>query len=151
MAKRLAATVGATHLRIDTLEQALRDLCGVEVTTEGYEMVYRIAADQLELGLSVVGDSCNPVQASRQKWRQIAHNAGVPCVDIEVVCSDPDEHRTRVEARKPEVPGLVLPTWTAVVQREVHPWTTDRVQIDTAGKTVNEAFATLLQALERAP
>ena len=46
----------AIHLRIDTIEQVLRELCGMEVEGEGSRLAYRIAADNLLLGLEVVAD-----------------------------------------------------------------------------------------------
>lgn len=48
---RLASHLKAVHLRIDTIEQALRDLCGIVVEGEGYRLAYRIAADNLRLGV----------------------------------------------------------------------------------------------------
>ena len=57
LARRLARHLGAVYLRIDTVEQALRDLCSFEVEGEGYRLAYRVAADNLKLGVSVVIDT----------------------------------------------------------------------------------------------
>src|SRR5690349_19807927 len=96
-ARRLARELGAVHLRIDTIEQALRDE-GVSLTgPEGYVVAYRIAEDNLRLGNSVVADSVNPLSITRQAWRDVAARAAVPFVEIEVICSDVAEHRRRVE------------------------------------------------------
>ena len=65
LSRQLARRFGAAYLRIDTIEQALRDLCGVAVTGEGYRLSYRVAADNLQLGVSVVADSCNPIELTR--------------------------------------------------------------------------------------
>ena len=43
LARALAREMGAVYIRVDTIEQALRDLCGVEVGGEGYDLGYRIA------------------------------------------------------------------------------------------------------------
>ena len=56
LSQRLAQTLNAVHLRIDTIEQALRDLLGARVEGEGYRLAYRIAADNLRLGRAVVAD-----------------------------------------------------------------------------------------------
>ena len=56
-----------------------------------------------------------------------------------VISSDPDEHRRRAEQRDIDVPGLVRPTWQAIVDREYDPWERDRVVIDTAVVGVAEA------------
>lgn len=149
LAKLLARHLGATYLRIDTIEQALRDLCAIAVQGEGYRLAYRVAADGLALGTSVVADSCNPIDLTRREWREVAHAAGARHVDVEVTCSDADEHRSRVETRRSEVPGLKLPTWREVVEREYHPWTVERVVIDTAGRTEQECVDELLMELRR--
>src|SRR5262249_26336821 len=120
LSQLLARRVGATHLRIDTVEQALRDLCALDVQGEGYRLSYRIAADNLRLGLDVIADSCNPIQLTRDEWRRVAIDANARAIDIEVVCSDPAEHRGRVEGRASTVLGLRLPTWKEVEDREYH-------------------------------
>jgi hypothetical protein len=49
LSKRLAKSKKAVYLRIDTVEQALRDF-SLDVQGEGYGLCYRIAFDNLELG-----------------------------------------------------------------------------------------------------
>lgn len=147
LSQRLARRVKAVYLRVDTVEQALRDLCGIVVAGEGYRLAYRVAADNLRLGISVVADSCNPVELTRREWETVAGAAQARCVNIEVICSDALEHRRRVEKRQSSVPGLALPTWEAVLRREYHAWTRDRIVIDTAHKTENECFEELLNNL----
>jgi predicted kinase len=147
LSQRLAMQIEAAFLRIDTIEQGLRDLCGVVVEGEGYRLAYRVATDNLRLGVSVVADSCNPVELTRGEWETVARDAQVRCVNIEVICSDALEHRRRVESRKPSVPGLVLPTWEDVLGREYHAWTRERIVIDTAWRTENECFEQLLNSL----
>ena len=116
IARAVARHLGAAYLRIDTVEQALRagGTLPAGVVAEGYAVAYAVAADQLALGLSVVADAVNPLRLTRDAWRAVADRAGVPLVDVEVVCSDAAEHRRRVETRTIDVPGLVLPTWEAV-------------------------------------
>jgi predicted kinase len=144
----LASRLGAAHLRIDTIEQSLRDLCSVAVEAEGYELAYRVASDILRAGVSVVADSCNPVQATRREWVQVAEAMGSRYVNIEVVCSDSVEHRRRVEERTSSIPGLRLPTWHEVTTREYDRWTVGRVVVDTAGKTADECLDMLLPQLK---
>lgn len=147
LARLLAARVGAAHLRIDTIEQALRDLCSIEVEGQGYRLGYRVAGDILRSHLSVVADSCNPVALTRREWERVAMDAGVECVNIEVVCSDIGEHRRRVEQRSATVPGLRLPTWRDVETREYQEWTSGRIVVDTAGRLAAECLETLLEEL----
>ena len=147
LAQRLCAELGAVYLRIDTIEQALRDLCAFDVEGEGYRLAYRVAADNLRLGTSVVADSCNPVDLTRREWMAVARSEAADVVNIEVRCEDREEHRRRVESRTASVPGLTLPTWDAVVAREYHPWTGDRLALDTAAASVDESLAALLRMI----
>lgn len=143
----LASNVGAAYLRIDTIEQALRDLCSINVEGEGYRLAYRVAGDILRSKVSVVADSCNPVELTRREWEQVALDTGASYVNIEVICSDSVEHRKRVEHRAPTVPRLRLPTWQEVLNREYHDWTVSRVVVDTAGKRTEVCVAGLLAEL----
>lgn len=147
LARHLARVKGAVHLRIDTIEQALRDGGGLVNGTEGYIVGYRLAADNLGLGLSVVADSVNAIEITRRAWRDVAQQANVPFVEIEVICSDSAEHRIRVESRSTDIPGLELPTWVKVTNRPYEPWKGEHCVIDTAGVTVEESIAALDRAL----
>lgn len=149
LAQRLAVRCKAAYLRIDIIEQALRDLCKIDVRGEGYRLSYRIAADNLRSGMSVIADSCNPVELTRDEWEDVAIASQARHVNIEVICSDKREHRERVEHRKSTVDGLRLPTWHEVEHREYHAWTRERIVIDTSGKKEEESFDELLSALAR--
>ncbi len=143
LAQHLARARQALHLRIDTIEQALREQ-GIPINgPEGYVIAYRVAADNLRAGVPVVADSVNPIAVTRAAWRDVAIQAGVPFVEIEVICSNAAEHRARVETRVTDIAGLRLPTWTEVVERAYEPWDTAHLVIDTAGRTVDESVATL--------
>lgn len=148
LAQGLARHIGATYLRIDTIEQGLRDLCSFDVQGEGYRLAYRLAVDNLRMGNSVVADSCNPIELTRREWERTAAEAGANYRNIEVVCSDSAEHRTRVEARRPTIPGLELPTWEEVTRREYDRWTVDRVVVDTFNRSEEECLDDLLAKLE---
>jgi len=147
LAQAASAQLGALYLRIDTIEQALRDLCGYEVEGEGYRLGYRIAADNLRIGQSVIADSCNPLAITRREWEEVARREHSGYVNIEVCCSDHDEHKKRVESRSSEIPGLKLPTWIEVKDREYHDWTSDRIVIDTAGKSPAQSSQALISQL----
>jgi len=149
LSQRLAIELKAAHLRIDTIEQALRDLCRLDAQGEGYRLAYRVAADNLRLGVSVIADSCNPVELTRDEWERVARDSQARYINIEIICSDKREHRKRVESRKPAVPGLAFPGWDEVERREYHAWTRERIVIDTSGKTEAESFDELLSKLVR--
>ncbi len=149
LARLLALDYGAAWLRIDTIEQALRDLCGFEPQGEGYRLAYRIAADNLSSGRSVVADSCNPWEMTRREWNEVARDNGAAAINIEVVCSCRQEHRRRVETRQNEVAGSRLPTWEEVCSREYHPWSVEHITVDTAGRTVEESSEELNGKIKR--
>jgi len=151
LARGLAQTTGAFFLRIDTIEQALRDLCDLRVEGEGYSLAYRIAADNLKLGFNVVADSCNPIKLTRREWQSVATTNASDFVNIEVICTNTDEHRRRIESRSSDIAGLQLPDWQSVVKREYHEWSDGRIVIDTAGQSVEQALASLLRVLPDTP
>jgi hypothetical protein len=76
-----------------------------------------------------------------------AERAGCEGIEVEVVCSDAVEHRKRIESRKTDISGLMLPTWQDVLDREYHPWNRDHFVIDTAGKTIVHCIDELLASL----
>ena len=134
VARGLAEASGAALLRIDTIEQAIRGagvLAG-EVGPAGYAVAAALAVDNLALGRSVVADSVNPVAATRNAWREAAARAGAALLEVEIVCSEPGEHRRRVETRPADIPGHVLPLWRDVVERGYEPWPEAALVIDTA-------------------
>ena len=143
LARQLAQEFSLVYLRIDTVEQAIRDLCSFNVEGEGYRLSYRVARDNLSLGNSVVSDSCNPITLTRREWEQVALESQADYMNIEVICSDREEHRKRVESRKSDIPNLILPDWEQVENREYHPWDDNRVIIDTAFKRVEKSFQEL--------
>jgi predicted kinase len=148
LSRRLAGELRAVYLRIDSIEQGLRDAGAPMQGPEGYAAAYRVAEDNLRLGLDVVADSVNPLQITRDSWRDVALRSGTGFREVEIICSDRAEHRHRVENRPAEVAGLTMPTWDEVLNREVEPWDRDPIVIDTAGQTIEQTVALLFRALE---
>ncbi|WP_421901264.1 AAA family ATPase [Maridesulfovibrio sp.] len=148
LAQGLSSELNCAYLRIDTIEQAIRDLCEFKVEGEGYRLAYRVASDNLSQGISVVSDSCNPIELTRTEWQQVAINTGSKFINIEVICSDKTEHKERIEQRESSIPGLKLPTWQQVEAREYHAWESDRIVLDTAGKTQNQSLQELILSIK---
>lgn len=148
LARALAARLRAVWLRIDSVEQAMAEATGRAVEADqGYRVAHAVAADNLRLGLDVVADSVNPLAVTRADWRAVAAAAGVRCLDVWVVCSDPVEHRRRVERRPAEVAGLVLPTWDQVVARRFEDWDRPPLVVDTALADVGRCVDVVAAAL----
>ena len=146
LANELARKISATCLRIDSIEQAIAgSSLGIHPVGEaGYFVGYALAEDNLCNGRTVIADSVNPIDLTRTAWLNVAERAGRDCIEVEVICSDPAEHRKRIETRSPDISGLKPPTWQEVLDREYHPWNRDRVVIDTAGKSVKQSVDELL-------
>lgn len=139
LSKYIAKRYNAIYLRIDTIEQGLRDICNVSGEEgEGYRLAYKIANDNLTLGIHVVADSCNTTPLSRKAWEAVAQSIGCSFINIEVLCSDKKEHKKRSETRKAEIKNLIAPDWNAIENREYYPWSSERISIDTAGKSIEE-------------
>ena len=145
LSKHLAQSVSAVHLRIDTIEQALRDLCNMKVEGEGYRLAYRVAADNLRLGMSVIADSCNPIELTRVEWEQVAGECGARFINVEILCSDRVEHQQRVDARHAK--SCDAPAWKDVESRRYERWSRGRVVIDTAGRTIAASVSALIEAV----
>ena len=153
LSRRLAQAMRAAFLRVDDIEQTLREsgaLAG-DVGPSGYMVGYALAAANLRLGQAVVADCVNPLAVTRAAWRDVAVACGTAIAEVEVVCSDPAEHRRRVEARAPDPPGLPPPRWDRVQRFAYEPWVAagapPPLRIDTAGRSVAQSLAELRAAL----
>lgn len=70
----------------------------------------------------------------------MAARTGATLLEVELICSDKNEHRLRIEARTADIEGHKLPTWEDVVAtRTYDPWTRAHLVIDTASHSSIEA------------
>lgn len=147
VARPLARALGAAYLRIDTIEQALADSGELPAPPRaaGYVAGYALARDQLANGVDVVAECVNPLKITRDAWRAV----GPRVLEVELVCSDPAEHRARVEGRTADIVGLALPTWRDVVEREYEPWDRDHLVVDTAVVTAAGCVELILRHVTR--
>ena len=148
IARELARQIGAVHLRIDSIEEAIR-IAGVvsqPLNDAGYRVAYAVAEDNLRVGRTVIADSVNPIQLTRIVV-EVAARAQVAALEIEVTCSDSNEHRRRVETRLTDIAGFKLPSWKDVVSREYHPWDRQHLVVDTANRSVEQSIAIIRETL----
>jgi predicted kinase len=150
IARELAKRMGAAYLRIDSIEQAIRSAGSTDVGPAGYLAAYRLAADNLGLGRVVVADSVNPLEITRHAYRRAALDAGVGSLEVEVVCSDVEVHRQRVETRQTEVEGLVPPTWSEVRALHYEAWNRRHLILDSASLSVTESVDAIIEAMAAA-
>lgn len=145
LAREVGARVGGVHLRIDTIEAAMVQ-SGIVAAAggwdafpdAGYRVAYAIAADLLRAGHVVIADCVNPLAITRKAWAELAVRASAPCINVEVVCGDESVHRRRVEERRSDLDGLVVPTWEQVQNRDYEPWDLPVLRVDTGTGAVDE-------------
>jgi predicted kinase len=141
IARELARQLDAVHIRIDAIEQAIRDsgIAAGPMNDAGYRVGYAVAEDNLRVGRIVIADSVNPIPATREAWRAVAKRANSRAIDVEMVCSDAARHRERVETRVADIPGHQVPTWQEVVDRDYQAWQGDWLVIDTSFLRVEQS------------
>lgn len=153
VARAVAARLPAAYVRIDTIETAIARAEGRFESTNGWQLPpgyavgYDVAADQVRVGVDVVAESVNALAVTRDAWRDAGLREGARVLEVEVVCSDPAEHRRRAESRVLDVPGLRNPSWEAIREREYEPWTRERLVLDTAELDVVAAVELVLRHL----
>lgn len=149
IARELARQIGAVHLRIDSIEHALWDseVVNRPFNDAGYRVGYAVAEDNLRVGRTAIADSVNPIQLTRDAWMAVATRTQTVAIEIEVVCSDINEHRRRLETRVTDVQGLKPLTWRDVASREYSPWHREHIVIDTASHSVEHTVAIIRDTL----
>jgi len=150
IAQHLARKLSAVYLRIDSMEQALirSGINLADMGPAGYVTGYAVATDNLRLGLTVVADSVNPLDITRQAWSNVAREVGVRCMEIELICSDQAEHRLRIESRSADIPGHQLPNWQNVIEREYEAWNSEHLIVDTSTTSVVHAVEAIFRNLD---
>ncbi|KLN98073.1 AAA family ATPase [Moellerella wisconsensis] len=152
IAKRIAQSISACYLRIDSIEQSLIQASTVDNNTvgaAGYNIANIIADDNLKLGQIVIADCVNPLSITRTAWQNIAAKANTPLVEIEIICSDLAQHRTQVEQRVADIIGHQLPDWDNVMNSEYEWWDSADIVIDSAVTSVELAVEMILYRLQK--
>jgi predicted kinase len=152
VASLLAARARMPYLRVDRIEQAIVDWSSLRhpVGPVGYAVAHQLASEQLSLGLNVVVECVNPSELTRDGWLGTARRAVAHLVEVELICSDANEHRRRVESRRSDVEGLVKPTWEEVQRRDYEPWSRAHLTLDTATMSVEDAAGRIASQMESA-
>ena len=136
-----------TWLRIDTIEQALRDsgemLPGMPGGA-GYYVAAAVARDALASGGEVLVECVNPLPLTRRLWGKTASDLGARFLAVELTCSDAAEHRRRARQRVGDIEGLKLPDWQEIPRRDYAPWPEADLRLDTARLTAAEAARAII-------
>jgi predicted kinase len=134
LATALARRVGAAHLSVDAVEDALLGV-GLDANwTTGvaaYEAVRAAAEQNLSLALTVVVDAVNDSEAARQTWRDAANATGVALHFVLLRPPPTFEHQRRLHARTRNLRHVPEPSWGDVMERArtYEKWEDDPVEL----------------------
>ena len=118
VAEAVGARLGLPVVSVDPIESAiLRAGIAADQPTglAAYLVAEMHAEGSLQSGRSIIVDAVNAVNPAREQWVNLAARHNEKLKFIEVMCSDPELHRQRIEARERTLPHLEL-TWNAVEQ-----------------------------------
>ncbi len=149
IAKALANHASAFYLRIDTIEHAIQQsaININSVEDSGYNVAYQIAKENLLLGNSVIADAVHPLLITRTPWESIANQVHARLMQIEITCSDLEQHKERVEQRMSDLKEFKLPSWQDVLDRCYEAWENSDLIIDTAKYNVTESISIIMSRL----
>jgi len=153
----IAARLGVGIVSVDPIESAILR-AGIDADQPTGLAAYLVAEMSAETivssGRGVLVDAVNAVNPAREQWVNLAERQGEPLRFIEVICSDVELHRTRLENRNRGLTHLAETTWHAVEQslEEYAEWTgpsaaVARITVDSVdplGVNVDRALAFLL-------
>ena len=105
-----------------------------------YEAVRTMAESNLALGSLVVVDAVNDSEDARETWRRAAGKNNASLTFAFLTCSDPVQHRRRLEARGRPFVWLPEPSWQQVLARSQNyaPWNCEHLEVDTLNTPVGE-------------
>jgi predicted kinase len=152
LAAALAARLGAVHLSVDPVEDALLG-AGLppswETGVAAYEAARAMAELNLVPGATVVVDAVNDSEPARETWRTASAAAGAELAFVLLTLDDVVEHRRRVEGRRRDLAHVPEPSWDAVLARAAAyaPWADGACLRIDAGRPVDELVRVVLDRL----
>jgi len=119
IAEELSRRLGWAVVSVDPIESAILS-AGIDSDQPTGLAAYLVAetiAEQVLVGPGcVIVDAVNAVAAAREQWVKLGERTGTEVRFVEVVCSDPEVHRRRLEQRSRQLAHLAEPDWHAVEQ-----------------------------------
>jgi predicted kinase len=135
IAEQIGARLGLPVVSVDPIESAILS-AGIDpdqpTGLAAYLVAESIAGAELAQEHTVIVDAVNAVNPAREQWVTLAHKYGDALKFIEVVCSDSEIHRQRLESRNRNLPHVTEPTWHAVEQSldEYDEWSGVSAEVD---------------------
>lgn len=114
----VAARLGWPVVSVDPIERSiLRAGIAADQPTglAAYLVAETLTDSILTSGSSVVVDAVNAAAPAREQWVNLARRLDEPIKFVEVICSDPEVHRARIEDWQRSIPHHQL-SWNAVEQ-----------------------------------
>ena len=161
IAEIIGNRLGIPVISVDPIESAILS-AGIDSDQPTGLAAYLVAETMAESvlvgGGGVIVDAVNAVLPAREQWVHLAERQAAVIRFIEVVCTDQELHRERVEARGRKLAHLAEPTWHAVEQSldEWEDWSgpsavVARITVDSSGPlgaNVDQALAFLEPAVD---
>ena len=125
----VASRLGIPVVSVDPIESAILQ-AGIAADQPtglaAYLVAETLAERILVTGTGAMIDAVNAVDPAREQWVNLASRLNEPMKFIEVICSDPELHRSRIESWRKSMPHIQL-TWNAVEQSfdDYAEWTGD--------------------------
>ena len=142
LAKNISKILNTVYLRIDTIDNEIFKFENYKVQGgEGYTIAQKIIEDNLKIGNDVVSDQCNPWKLTRDHFNDVAIKNNCKYINIEIICSNIEEHKKRVENRG-------YPIWEEINKWNYEQWIEEHIVVDTANKTIEECTKELIEKLE---
>jgi predicted kinase len=128
IAEILGHRLGFPVISVDPIESAILS-AGIDsdqpTGLAAYLVAAAIADSALANGVSIIVDAVNAVDPAREQWVTLAQKHHEPLRFLEVICSDTNVHKERLESRDRNLAHIPDPTWYAVEQSldEYSEWT----------------------------
>lgn len=135
IARAIAAALHAPLIDRDILRQKAVDIFGdlPQVGHFSYELMFALAAEQLELGLSVVVDTPLTYRTTYEQAQELARTFSTPILVVHCQCP-PEVQKRRLEERKGQVSQFQITSWEEWMQwkQRFEEFETEECVIDTA-------------------
>jgi predicted kinase len=134
IAEILAHRLGFPLISVDPIESAILS-AGIDsdqpTGLAAYLVADAIADAALTNGVSIIVDAVNAVNPAREQWVELAKKHRETLRFLEVICSDTQVHKERLELRDRNLAHIPDPTWHAVEQSldEYSDWTGDAATV----------------------